>query len=714
MTPSLFSSSDPGFIARTHLYLEQAARAAQNWYDADGIWVAASLPSQVRDRYWICCALYAEGMHDLANAIILAGDPMMSHMGWENPAPYDIFHTNIAVVLLIGHREKMSASVRTKLEELVRAGFAFQPGNRRPDYQFKGLNDNMPAKSSMGLILGGELLDYPEAVEHGLWNLRQLRNMLSRCGVYSEWNSPTYSPATLAAIGKIAHYAKHPEARELAAGIEERIWLDLAARFHPGIGVLSGPYSRAYNFDVIAHGSSISTLLWFVLGDVARPSPMELFKPDSGLVLHHKGDHPFNIAEKCWYATGAYHPSARVLDLFLRRDYPFSAVAMAEVGDRGPDFPARSIRVETYMEPDFTVATSSTQWLNGAQAAPYFATYKHSAEVKSFKDVGTVYTKFTVNDEVPGTVEAPTDPEGRPYANSGELDCLDSRSFVVTLQSGPTAMVLTTPHLALGGVEESESPREITRLNEMVIFPSHFAGADEVRIGNKTCSFWSGQAAHGEWIGCRRGRLLIAIRPLVFQPEPQSAKITLETINRYEVIRSTFYEGVARTFSKAELRKVFGGFLAEHASVDEYPSLAAFMEEMSACLFTDYYWSTRRTRYRRPASANRPPLELETSWSPGDVTIHYTLINGRKVPQDIRVSIDGLKDADFPFLTNGWASVPSYFPWDPLKADWGSGSAVGIIADRDEGRLHSEAVDPNHPVSDIKMDSLSVKSGHAK
>ncbi|MDD5198548.1 MAG: hypothetical protein PHC88_01990 [Terrimicrobiaceae bacterium] len=672
------------FASRSQLFLNRAVIAAQTWYDAAGNWAADSLPAEVRERYWICCGLYDQGLDDLADAIILTGDTMISHMGWENPAPYDIFHTNIAAVLLRVYREKMSHAVREKLEELVRYGFAFQPGNRRPDYQFHGGNDNMPAKASMGLILGGELLDNPEAVEHGLWNLRQLRNMLYRRGVYSEWNSPTYSAATLAAIGKIAHYAENPEARELAAGIEERIWLDLAARFHPEMGVLAGPYSRAYNIDTLAHASGISTLLWFVLGDIVRPSPMELFNPGSGLVLHHKGDLPFNLSEKCWYATGTYHPSARVLELFARKNYPFQAVATAEAGGMGLDFPARPIRIETFLQPDFTVGTSSTPWFL-EQTAHYVATYKRTSEVKSFKDVGTVYHKFTINEEVPGTIETATGPDGLLYSNSGEQDNLGSKANLITLQSGPTALVLTTPKPALGGFEAGQPPQPLTRLNDMVIFPSHFAGADEIRIGKRSCESWSGEVAHGEWVGCRRGRLLIAVRPLAFLPEPQTVKITLEKINNYEVLRSTFYEGPARTFTCAELRNVFGGFVAEHASIDEYPSLAAFIESLSSGLFTDYFWMTRRTRYRRPASAQRPALELETSWTPGSITPRYALINGLPVSQDTRVSIDGLTDADFPFLTGPWASVPSYFPWPKIEANWGTGSAVGFVGDREKG-----------------------------
>jgi len=676
---------ESGFPERTDCFLGRAALEAATWYDPLGRWLRDTCTPGVRERYWLAFALYANGAAQFADAVVLAGDPSQSHMGWQNPSSFDIFHTNIACVLLKAHREKMSAAAVGRLEGVVREGFGFD-GNRRADYHFRGYNDNMPAKASMGLILGGEMLGDPAAIEHGIWNLSELRNMLKRRGTISEWNSPTYSPGSLHAIAEIAHHARHPGAREIARGIEERLWLDLAARFHPGIGILAGPYSRAYAADTVAHLSCMASLLWFVLGDAARPSPMVLFDPPPGMVFHHHGDIPFCIAQMCWFASGSYHLPARALEMFSGKHYPFRAVASAEAGDRGADFPARTIRVETYLQADYAVGTSSTQFLNGVtgQAAPYFATYKRADEVRSHADVGTVFQKFTINDETPGAIKPALDPDGKPCANSGESDNIASHGGMTTLQSGPTVLALTHPHLDMGGSDVAPTPVPLTRLSEMVLFPSYYGGADEIRVGHSSRQAWSGAASRGEWIGCRRGRLLIAIRPLVFLPEPQTVEIRLEKINHYEVIRSVFHEGTAREFTRAELRNVFGGFIAEHASVDEYPSLAAFMEELSPGLFTDYFWTTRRTRYRRPAGTKRPALELETSWSPGSVVTRYALINGRPVPHDIRVEIDGMTDADFPFLTEPWTSVPSYFPWPELAADWGTGKLAGFIGDREQ------------------------------
>ncbi len=603
---------------------------------------------------------------------------------------FNIFHTNIACALLIKHRDQMASDVVKKLENIVREGLRFLPGNRQVDYQFHGYNDNMPAKATMGLILGGEMLGDGDAIEHGLWNLRSLRNMLFRRGINSEYNSPSYTPLSIHAMGEIAHYARNAEARDLALKIEARLWLDLSARFHPEIGVVSGPYSRGYNCDTIAHISSISALLWFVIGDIARPSILEIFDPRQQFVLHSKGDYPHNVANRCWNASGAYHVPSEAMRMFEAKFYPFRAVAMAETGDGGPDFPSGPVRIESYLQKDYTVGTSSTHFLGGEQSLSYFVTFKKREIPKSFRDIGTIFHKFTINDEVPGMMEAATDSNGRTYSNSGERDNLDSRCHMLTLQSESTVMLHTQPALSLGGLDvsqltialpnhaEAAKPRPIRRLNEMLIFPAHFSSADEVRIGHRACSSWSGDVKHSEWIGVRIGKLLVGVRPMAYTDAYGVPVVTLEKINNYEVIRTTFYHDAERTFTRGELKLIFGGYVIEHASTDEYASLAAFMDELSKSLFTDFHLTTRRMRYRRPPSLRRPALEMELSTSGSSRLPRYSAINGMCVSQDVRVHIDGLKERDFPIINEPWSSIPSYFPWEQMNVPcWGLKGTVG-------------------------------------
>ncbi|MHB9025205.1 MAG: hypothetical protein ACYC7E_13710 [Armatimonadota bacterium] len=678
------------FAERAARYCTAAAEAARTWYDDEGNWLIDSKPAETRERYWLACAIYAAGADALADAVIRPGETA-TYSGGNR---YNIFDTNIAAALLAMYRHRMAADVRVKLEGLTRDGFSFKPGNRQPDYQFHGYNDNMPAKATMGLVLGGEILGDADAFAYGLWDLRQLRAMLVRRGTNSEFNSPTYSALTIHAMAEIAEHAQSEEARDLARKIEERLWIDLAARFHPEIGVIAGPYSRAYTIDTIAHVSCAAALLWFVLGDQVNPSPMELFARPEGLIVHHMGDFPFNIAQMSWYASGTYHLPEQARELFARKAYPYRAVATSELGDAGPDFPARAARLESVLYPDYTLGTSTTHFHGGEQTMNYFVTYKRTERVDSFRDVGTIFQKMVLDDDVPGTTKQAMEiphagaewhegdkPLPIPYSNAGEEDHLHSYCNAFTLQDASTALVLTQPHLALGGPADGGGEgRAISRLSEMVIFPAHFGGADEIIVGGVPRAGWSGEVKHGEWIACRRGRLLIAIRPMAYSRTLGPVKITLEKHNNYEVIRATLYQGEARTFTRAELRHVFAGFVAEHAGVSDYPSPAAFAAEMARGKFTDYYWTTRRVRYRRPAGA-RPALEFETSISPGARTQRIAAINGRALDMPV-AQYDGVKTEELPFLNEPFTSVPTFFPWEDFSVEWGEWPYA--IGDREE------------------------------
>jgi len=68
----------------------------------------------------------------------------------------------------------------------------------------------------MGMIRG-EYFGNAAAVEHGLWSLRQLRDMHAPWMV-SEFNSPTYSPLTVA-IFPNQHARKNEEARVIRRSV---------------------------------------------------------------------------------------------------------------------------------------------------------------------------------------------------------------------------------------------------------------------------------------------------------------------------------------------------------------------------------------------------------------------------------------------------------------------------------------------------------------
>jgi len=199
--------------ARRLQIFEMGGVLASQCFDQNGHWILPGNSPDARERIWLCFALMCGGPNDkqLANAI-LADTKFQQHVPARSEAekvhPFDIFVSNHAVQMLVLHADKLTEPVRLKIESWAKLALNDYPGDRQADYQFHGYNDNMPSKACMGMILGGEYFKDSAAVEHGLWSLRQLRDMLTRRGLISEYNSPTYSPVTLAGLIEVAKYAR--------------------------------------------------------------------------------------------------------------------------------------------------------------------------------------------------------------------------------------------------------------------------------------------------------------------------------------------------------------------------------------------------------------------------------------------------------------------------------------------------------------------------
>ncbi|MGE9269579.1 MAG: hypothetical protein ACQKBU_02150, partial [Verrucomicrobiales bacterium] len=621
-------------------------------------WVDRAYPLAVRERFWLSFSFFEIGEAEKGNALIRNTDATQND--FVGDSTFNIFSTNIAVVLALRYMHLFDADVRDKLFGMIREGFSTWEGNRAPDYQFHGYNDNMPAKACMGLVLGGELLGNQQAIDHGYWSLRQFGDQLSRRGINSEYNSPTYSPLTLHAMAEIGERSQSEEIRGLARQIEFRLWLDLAARFHPETGMLAGPYSRAYTVDLLGHISVASSLLWFVLGKVSRMSPMRLFDETNDLVLHHRGNRPFNIAQMCWLAIGEYHLPEEVRALFTGKSYPHRTVATAEMGYLENGYPACPVRTETFLERDYTVGTANVSFLNGVQSASYFSTYRRVRGHSEGEDAGTVYAKVLEGDEVPGEVLK----EHPEFDNADENSNLASHGNVYTMQSDATVMALTAFQR-----EKSELAGD-SDVSLCVIFSSRSGGADEVICGSNRRDGWEGLVDKGEWIVCRRGKLLIGIRPLVYSLGEESLILSLEKENHYEWIRMKFQGNGARGSRDG----LMGGFLAEHASVDEYTSLEEFANVLQRSIVSDYFWSTRRVHYLRGKSKARHELEMEISWTPGSPVPRFAEINGVPVDWPKWQSDEPAPSPQtIPLLGKRKSREPPFFPWEHLRCvqlDW--------------------------------------------
>jgi hypothetical protein len=658
MTSPSLTALLAGKAQREEQYFQAAAAAAETWFDEQGNWVLNHTPLANRERLWVCFALYAgtEVQCRRADAVVL-GTEVQEYEGRR----FDIFASNIAPILYLQHQARMSHEARHALLDLTAEGHGDFPGDRQADFQFHGYNDNMPAKGTMSLILGGEILKSQVALAHGNFQLRQLQEQLYRNGLTAEYNSPTYSALTLHALAEIAEFSTVEHDREIARALERRLWADLACHWHPTSHQQAGPHSRAYTADSVGLFTCVRSVVWAVLGEAASGlSPLALFDPPKNLMYHHCGNIPFNIAQMCWFVAGHYHLDEDLAALFLDKPCPFTLTATAECGD-AREMPSRQTVCTTYMTPAYSLGTSSTGWLDNSQPSAFFVTFPRDGQ----EPVGsTVDLRYTSNEEVPGLLA--DDGEWR-----GEADLVHNRAHYVTLQDGPSALVSCHPAGALAEME-------VSRLSLMTIFAEHLGEVEEVRVGERAYASWEGEFGPRQWFGVRAGRCLLALRPLAYSAVGLEARVRLESYPRYKAITIDNYRGEPRQFPAADLLHIFNGFAAEVASVDEFPSLGDFLAALQEASFEDYaMFHTRRLRYFRPELPGRPAVELATSYTVRDCSPRYRTINGREFAGP-PWQATGLPEESVSVMPTGWHPRKAGIPWDSLEVYWYPGNPWGI------------------------------------
>jgi hypothetical protein len=79
---------------------------------------------------------------------------------------------------------------------------------------------------------------------------RQVAGAFDRHGAFDEYGSPTYYGIDLYALALWRRFPPTPWFAEVGERMWSALWGDIARWWHPGLGNLCGPYSRAYGMDM--------------------------------------------------------------------------------------------------------------------------------------------------------------------------------------------------------------------------------------------------------------------------------------------------------------------------------------------------------------------------------------------------------------------------------------------------------------------------------
>jgi len=632
--PAPFShghSPDPGQLHRRRQVVALASKFCHRWFDRNGIWIHSAPKPDSRKGIKLCFGLLDGSAADvhLANRILaqldFTANVATPKAAFEVEAGFDIFVTNHAVQLLVRFGGRLDAEVRGKMEQWARPALQDFPGDRQPDYQFHGVNDNMPAKATLGLVLGGEYFGDRSAVEHGLWNLHQLCDLLARRGLLSEYTSPTYTPLTLHNLSEIAELARNEEARRLASLCVERIWADLIAHFHAPTGLLGGPYSRSYQSDSTGHLSQASFLLWFVRGAGVFPDPIrELSSDPARLITDQLGSHCVPLGQLAWITCHQHTVPRYLRDWEASRRYPFRVVATAE---HAGGWPGGEVLSTHYQEESFALGTAFDE--QGAKARPcdpFFFQYRRKGPARGPEDVRTVYARYVIDDDGPDGVHR-----------------LESSGMLHTLQEGRTALVLSHP------VSQLEN-REVTSLRLAVILSAYSHPIEKLEIIDDHVFFCD-------------GAVQFAFRALNRTNWGGTERVIVTAEGKYQVVSFPNYQGTPWKFQPPELARTLNGFIFFVSSRQE-EDFAAFKNRVHAAELVDYFQFGNRTVRLRSGGTL-----LEMSYCLRNDRVRFATINGKPLSRPIWEA-DGLPAQHLPFLGQALPSNELRLPFRKLGVSW--------------------------------------------
>lgn len=548
----------------------------------------------------------------------------------------EVFWGSMSVMILARLGQHLDSDVRAfHLERLDRIVPALT------DVEFRGYNDNYSAMAALTVIVGSSLIGRPEVLQPGIDTLRSLEEYLLRRGFLSEYTSPTYTPITLACLAEIVNLSGHEEARTLALQAEHRIWFEVATHFHRETSCLAGSHSRAYMADMCGHPNLFHIMMYQAFGDVLFVNPLNAMFPNfrEGQSVHGNVKHAVGV-----HTTPLYHIPDSAAQLVMNKKYPFSVSATAEVGSfprnwgrsvphpETPtyEFPTAPTQIETYMTEDYALGTTTRPFCEGSQTTMFHLTFRKDREADRLEQLGTVFTRFVVNDKEPHRHEHMSD-EGKPYAMSYKS----------------TAMVLYAGRPAWGASGTQPDVRSVTSMKAAVLMTCFYKDPEEIWLGEQRMHGWQGMAKEPVPVFIRSGPVFMAVHPLNATDYGRDLAVGLEKVNGYGMINLyNFRSDNPRTFTDVEMFVCRNGFIFEAARESEWESFEAFRRYQTGKELVDRWTNDSNTREVKYGNKH---VSLAMKVSPLSDGIAYRSVNGR-MAEEPKLRVSGMELPELAWL----------------------------------------------------------------
>jgi hypothetical protein len=402
-------------------------------------------------------------------------------------------------------------------------------------------------------VMGGEALGDRSFVERGRRRLEEWFEYTNRSGAPHEYNSPTYIAVDIMRMAALAEATRDPEIAFKARVAEERLWLHVAAHYHPQLAQLAGPHARSYRDGWTGAGGYLKLLLWKLLGDgnLRRMTPYFPKGREEGFT---------------GVGRATLHCPGYVLDALRNKRFPFTSRECADAG--------RSIELTTHMRESYALGSATVSYGVGEPPEPWpqpngLLLYTGRDEAPGY---GVLFCRYVVNDKEAGAVMHESGRNAEDFWEEGQQ---------VAAQHGSRAIVAY-------GLRPRTRPARSFKLT-VRMFGANAAWAGDEPLGSAVA-----RVAPGQPVVVDAGGAYVAVVPL--EPSDMGAEAGIEArledgmlivdIYNYRGPDKTFWEhrSQAGPFYRGNVRNAFA---IEVAGRDEHADISAFRRHVAGARVTD-------------------------------------------------------------------------------------------------------------------------------
>jgi len=411
-------------------------------------------------------------------------------------------------------------------------------------HDFVHANDNWPFISALFLIVGGEIVDSPTHTQEGTRRLETWLDISRDLGASSEYNSPTYSALSIAALEAIADFAGSLRARVAARVIVHRIWSEIASRYHAPTSQLAPPHARS----ALSSNLGVRMAMQYTIYPLLDREPaidQESFPglpAEYGRVAEHHFTRSFLTAD--------------LRAIFETKAFPYLVRAIIyQRAILGQDYvrPAGFHEITTHLSRNVAMGSAPRPYGLGEHSTPFGIYWTPADSAGAPALLRSLYARYRVDDAMPDIAR------GKALADAG---------IISTRQEDRAAILLQRPRPGVEGKRTGLMASLLLPIPENAAAPSISVGATAVPIPS-----YPFEADSLPPLVVRDGVVSIAIHPFSSPGLKEPAKLRIEQKDSHIAISVIHLDSsLPIEVSRQVLSELFAGFAIEATDDDSFDS----------------------------------------------------------------------------------------------------------------------------------------------